>query len=96
MPPGFTLERTRNYRLTGRVRFREADERLGMFSGGKIVALLVEEEFERAIYNAPPRSEADLTFLPNAHWRLAEPLDLSSAALRWMIDGAVAPQRAEG
>lgn len=93
MPPGPIITKDRNFKLTGRVRFRDAIERAGMLRGSRVVVIEVEEEFDRAFYSAPPRNENDLLWTRYARWRDTTPLDMADPALRWLIDGPVSQNR---
>jgi hypothetical protein len=88
----FWVTRTRNQKLTGRVTVRPVQTKLGILKTGEAIALVVEETFERARYNVPPRSDDDLRWETYTAWRDATPLDLCSPALRWLIDGPTASQ----
>lgn len=90
MHPGPIIERTRNFRLTGNVKHRLV--KAGLFFPETFVALQVEEQFDRAVYSAPPRNEDDLPWTVRTSWRDATPLDLASPALRWLVDGVALTQ----
>lgn len=82
------VTREANKKLTGRVRFRASNERKGLLAKQEIVVLSVEEEFDRAQYNIPPRNfNAEAQWKRYSRWRDATPLDLADIKLRWLIDG---------
>lgn len=63
--------RNKNFRLTGRVRYRRGDERAGIFATNDVLIAMVEETYERypAIGAEDTRTEV--------HWRDMRASDLS-------------------
>lgn len=66
---------SRNFRLTGRIRYRRGDERVGLFSREPVMIALVEETYERY-----PVLGAETEARTERHWRDMRASDLSFAA----------------
>lgn len=87
MPPPIWITTARNRRLSGRVAFSSLQS--WMPRPGRVV-LLVEEVWQSAAYQAPPRTDEEwdrLNWRSRSEWREATALDLADPSLRWLIDG---------
>lgn len=81
--------RRRNFRLTGRVTFTEETVRIGLFRRERRVTLLLEWAGEKSTASWPGEIP-ESSWVPATEWRTAQPLDLSSTALCWLIKGGEA------
>jgi hypothetical protein len=90
MPPlNIWANQERGRRLTGHVKFVHVTTTTWREGTKHSVVLKVEETWEQAEWDAtyggkPP---ADVQWEVREAWRWAQPIDMASPALRWLLDG---------